>query len=66
MIMQSEQCPRLLSVRVNSDNTDAFTPPQIYYGPERHPERREQHGHRTHTSVELLAMFNIRILLTLF
>ena len=56
--MPSEQTPRLLSVRVNSDNADAFTPPQIYYGPGKHPERGELHGHRTHTSVEPIATLN--------
>ena len=50
--MPSEQPPRLLSVRVDSNNANAFTPPWIYYGPEKHPERGEMHGHRTHTSVE--------------
>ena len=54
--MPSEKSPRLLSVRVNSDNVNAFTPPQIYYGPEKHPERGEMHGHRTHTSVEAYSL----------
>ena len=43
------QSPRLLSVRVNSDDVDPFTTAQDYYG----EQRQTKHGneHRTHTSV---------------
>ncbi|KAL2053775.1 hypothetical protein ABVK25_006080 [Lepraria finkii] len=43
--------PRLLNVHVNSGDTDAFTPAQVYYGPDKHFERGDQHGHRPHTSL---------------
>ena len=56
--------PRLLKVRVNSETTDAFDPAQVYYGQDRHFERGDQHGHRTHTSVQLPEDFNTDRLLT--
>ena len=43
--------PRLLSVRVNSDDVDPFTvtPAQEYYGDDNSTKHRDEH--RTHTSV---------------
>ena len=49
--------PRLLSVRVNSEDTDAFTPVQIYYGPDKHFER-EDHMDTEHT---LLVQYPLRL-----
>lgn len=46
------QSPRLLSVRVNSEDADPFTAAHDYYGEDNHAKHGDEH--RTHTSVGAL------------
>lgn len=41
--------PRLLSVRVNSEDADPFSAASLYYGADNHGKHGDEH--RTHTSV---------------
>ncbi len=43
------QSPRLLSVRVNSEDADPFSAAPLYYGADSHTKHGDEH--RTHTSV---------------
>lgn len=58
------QSPRLLSVRVNSEDPDPFSAAPLYYGADNHAKHGDEH--RTHTSVQSSSLSrNDQSLLTL-